>query len=155
MSLIIGTILSVGFDASTIIPARGFLPCNGSAVDRTIYARLFKAIGTRWGAGDGTHTFNLPDLRRVSGGDDADHIELYASALSQSGELPDSAHDRPHRPVPYLANDSPWYQTAGSHYTARNNKDSLHIFASDTHKTRSVNVYPDYVIYTGVFSKPL
>lgn len=153
MGLIIGTILSVGFDAS-IIPVRGFLPCNGSAIDRTIYAGLFKAIGTRWGAGDGIYTFNLPDLRKVSRGDDADHIELHAPALSLSGELPASAHDKPHRPVPYLAIDSPWYQTAGSHYTTRNNNGSLHnrIFASDTCETRSVNVYLDYVIYTGVLT---
>jgi len=41
----------------------GWLKCNGAAVSRTTYASLFAAIGTTFGAGDGTTTFNLPDLR--------------------------------------------------------------------------------------------
>lgn len=41
----------------------GFLWCDGSAVSRTTYAALFAAIGTVWGAGDGTTTFNVPDRR--------------------------------------------------------------------------------------------
>ena len=41
----------------------GWLKANGAAVSRTAYAKLFAAIGTRYGAGDGHSTFNLPDLR--------------------------------------------------------------------------------------------
>lgn len=41
----------------------GWLECNGAAVSRTTYATLFAAIGTTWGAGDGSTTFHLPDLR--------------------------------------------------------------------------------------------
>ena len=41
----------------------GYLLCNGSAVSRTTYAALFAAIGTTYGAGDGSTTFNLPDLQ--------------------------------------------------------------------------------------------
>lgn len=41
----------------------GFLPCDGSAVSRTTYAALFTAIATAWGVGDGSTTFNVPDLR--------------------------------------------------------------------------------------------
>lgn len=41
----------------------GYLSCDGSAISRTTYARLFEAIGTTWGTGDGSTTFNLPDLR--------------------------------------------------------------------------------------------
>lgn len=40
----------------------GFLVCDGSAVSRTTYATLFGVIGTTFGAGDGSTTFNLPDL---------------------------------------------------------------------------------------------
>lgn len=40
----------------------GFLPCNGAAVSRTQYSRLFGIIGTTWGAGDGSTTFNLPNF---------------------------------------------------------------------------------------------
>lgn len=41
----------------------GYLFCNGAAVSRTIYAALFGLFGTVYGAGDGSTTFNLPDLR--------------------------------------------------------------------------------------------
>ena len=40
----------------------GWLLCDGSAVSRTDYAALFAVIGTTYGAGDGTDTFNLPNL---------------------------------------------------------------------------------------------
>lgn len=41
----------------------GWLECDGSAVNRTTYARLFTAISTTWGVGDGSTTFNVPDFR--------------------------------------------------------------------------------------------
>jgi len=41
----------------------GFLLCDGSAVSRTTYATLFGVISTTYGAGDGSTTFNVPDLR--------------------------------------------------------------------------------------------
>ena len=47
---------------SASIPS-GFLECDGSAVSRSTYAALFAVIGTTYGAGDTTTTFNLPDLR--------------------------------------------------------------------------------------------
>jgi microcystin-dependent protein len=46
----------------TVAPA-GFLMCDGSAVSRTTYATLFATIGTAFGSGDGSTTFNLPDTR--------------------------------------------------------------------------------------------
>lgn len=42
----------------------GYLACNGSAVSRASYATLFGVIGTTWGAGDGTTTFNVPNFNR-------------------------------------------------------------------------------------------
>ena len=44
----------------------GYLICNGAAISRTTYARLFNVIGTTWGAGDGNTTFNLPNLYLLS-----------------------------------------------------------------------------------------
>lgn len=41
----------------------GWLLCDGSAVSRTLYSLLFSAIGTAYGSGDGTTTFNVPDMR--------------------------------------------------------------------------------------------
>jgi len=38
----------------------GFLTCDGSAVSRSTYGALFAAIGTTYGAGDGSTTFNIP-----------------------------------------------------------------------------------------------
>ncbi len=43
-------------------PPLGWLACDGAAVDRTVYAALFSVIGTTWGIGDGTTTFNVPNL---------------------------------------------------------------------------------------------
>ena len=44
----------------------GWLLCNGQAVSRTSYSRLFAAIGTTYGQGDGSTTFNVPDLRECN-----------------------------------------------------------------------------------------
>lgn len=54
-----GAILMFGMLAT---PA-GWLRCNGQAVSRVTYATLFSRIGTTHGAGDGTTTFNVPDIR--------------------------------------------------------------------------------------------
>lgn len=43
----------------------GWLHCDGTAVSRTTYANLFSAIGTTWGAGNGSTTFNLPPSARM------------------------------------------------------------------------------------------
>jgi len=45
------------------IPSNRWLVCNGQAVNRTTYARLFQRYGTTWGAGDGSTTFNLPNMQ--------------------------------------------------------------------------------------------
>jgi hypothetical protein len=44
-------------------PPAGTLECDGSAASRSTYSRLFGLIGTAWGSGDGSTTFNLPDMR--------------------------------------------------------------------------------------------
>jgi phage-related tail fiber protein len=54
-----GTIAYVGMNSTPT----GWLKANGAAVSRTTYAALFSAIGTTYGTGDGSTTFNLPDLR--------------------------------------------------------------------------------------------
>jgi len=43
----------------------GFLLCDGSAVSRSTYAALFGVIGETWGVGDGSTTFNVPDMRNI------------------------------------------------------------------------------------------
>lgn len=69
-------ILSDGMPTGTVLSFAGntipenYLLCDGSAVSRSTYANLFKVIGTTYGAGDGSSTFNLPNLvdRFVEGG---------------------------------------------------------------------------------------
>jgi microcystin-dependent protein len=62
-------IVSGGVPAGAILPfamnsaPAGWLAADGTAVSRTDYAALFTAIGTTYGAGDGSTTFALPDLR--------------------------------------------------------------------------------------------
>lgn len=65
---------------TSTVPA-GWLECYGQAISRTDYAELFSALGTTYGVGDGSTTFNLPDMRGRSifgeddmGGSSADRL---------------------------------------------------------------------------------
>lgn len=73
----------------------GFLKANGAAVSRTAYAALFARIGTLHGAGDGSTTFNLPDMRGefVRGLDDGRGVDA-ARALgsAQAGQNASHTH---------------------------------------------------------------
>ena len=63
-----GNVNIIGVPTGTILPfaggtiPSGFLACNGAAVSRTTYSALFSAIGTTYGDGDGSSTFNVPQL---------------------------------------------------------------------------------------------
>lgn len=52
----------IDYIASSTVPT-GYLKANGAAISRTTYSKLFSVIGTTFGVGDGSTTFNLPDLR--------------------------------------------------------------------------------------------
>ena len=54
-----GTVL---FFAGAVVP-NGYLEMNGAEISRTLYSSLFSVIGTQYGAGDESTTFNLPDVR--------------------------------------------------------------------------------------------
>lgn len=58
----LGTILPFGGAAAPI----GWFLCQGQAISRITYADLFAVIGTSFGAGDGSTTFNIPDLREAT-----------------------------------------------------------------------------------------
>jgi phage-related tail fiber protein len=55
----------------------GYLKANGAAISRSVYGELFAAIGTTYGTGDGSTTFNLPDLRGefIRGWDDGRGVD--------------------------------------------------------------------------------
>lgn len=64
----------------------GWLLCDGSAVSRTTYAALFTAIGTTYGAGDGSSTFALPDMKgRVPAGKEASATRLTSAGSGVDG----------------------------------------------------------------------
>jgi len=90
----------------------GWLYCNGQAVSRTIQSTLFAAIGTNFGDGDGSTTFNLPDLRdrfplgdNSNGGADAGRVDNFNTGLGDTGgadehqlteaEMPSHKHSLP------------------------------------------------------------
>ena len=75
------------FAASTA--PTGFLKANGAAVSRTTFAALFAITGTTYGVGDGSTTFNLPDLRGefIRGWDDARGVDVSRAFGSAQAEL--------------------------------------------------------------------
>ena len=75
----------------------GWLAANGAAVSRSTYATLFAAISTTHGSGDGSTTFNVPDLRGIfvrGSGDQTISGTLYskAFALKEADELKSHTH---------------------------------------------------------------
>lgn len=73
--------------ASASVPS-DYLYCNGQAVSRTTYAKLFNVIGTTYGSGDGSTTFNLPDYRGyfLRGQDDGANRDPDASTRTDRGD---------------------------------------------------------------------
>jgi microcystin-dependent protein len=85
----------IAFLAKSTAPA-GYLKANGATISRTTYADLFAAIGTAFGAGDGSTTFQLPDMRGefVRGWDDGRGVDSgRAIGSSQSDGFKSHYHD--------------------------------------------------------------
>lgn len=80
------------------VPA-GWLQCNGAAVSRTTYAALFAKIGTKYGSGNGSTTFNLPNLHHkfIEGTTTSSEVGKSVAAglpnISGSGALHWASHD--------------------------------------------------------------
>jgi len=96
----------------------GFLLCDGAAVSRTTYARLFHLIGTTFGVGDGASTFNLPDMRgRVAmgltdmgtaeGATSVTTVETPTSVGTTGGDQYLQAHIHTYYQAQALINDGP------------------------------------------------
>ena len=89
---VIGEIIAYASDA---VP-KDHLYCDGSAVSRTTYSKLFEKVGVTWGAGDGSTTFNLPNLvdyflrgdgTLAVGGTESDSTALPNSAFAGTTNL--------------------------------------------------------------------
>jgi len=76
----------------------GFLKANGAEISRGAYASLFSAIGTTFGAGDGSTTFNLPDLRGVFARGWADDGSIDSGRIFGSSQL-DAMQGHYHSPI--------------------------------------------------------
>lgn len=75
-----GTVLDF---AGSVIPP-GFLSCNGNAVSRTTYTDLFNSIGTAFGVGDGTTTFNLPNFSGRTSVGSGTYIDSVSGSVTRS-----------------------------------------------------------------------
>ena len=120
----IGTILD--FAAATA--PTGYLVCDGSAVSRTTYAALFAVIGTTWGSGNGSTTFNVPDLRgrTAIGAGTGTASDATAHALGSNGGtethklthaqsgVPAHSHPLPNSAIVYNADGTQRLATSGS-----------------------------------------
>lgn len=100
------------------LPQAGWVPCNGAALSRTTYAALFAAIGTVWGVGDNSTTFNVPDMRdRFPQGASATKplgtyggsasTTLTASHIPQHSHTMTHTHDATHDHSASAGNDTP------------------------------------------------
>jgi len=105
-----GTVAYLGMNSTPT----GWLKANGAAVSRTTYAELFSAIGTTYGIGNGSTTFNLPDLRGEfpRGWDDGRGID--------SGRAFGSSQD--HAVQSHVHNLQSWYSTGGDGSQNPNNQ---------------------------------
>ncbi len=100
----IGSIQAYG---GTTAPS-GWLLCQGQAISRNTYAELFTVIGTAFGAGDGSTTFNVPDLREATtkgvGLNRNSNIHYDSDGVALGEFVEDRVQDHKHRTLLYNMN---------------------------------------------------
>lgn len=148
--------------AGTSAPSR-WLFCYGQAISRTTYAALFAAIGTSFGSGDGSTTFNVPDLRgRVvagkdnMGGSSADRLTspldgdvLAAAGGSQSHTLSTSEIPAHTHTVQWGTIDTDGGITSGGS-TVGGTTTSSSTGGGGSHNNVQPTIIGNYIIYAGV-----
>jgi phage-related tail fiber protein len=133
--------------ATTTVPS-GYLECNGAAVSRTTYADLFSAIGTTWGSGNGSTTFNVPDLRGefVRGWDNGrgvDSSRSFATFQDHAFEDHEHLYDRATTGSDVTLDRSPEGRNS-----ARSSTHGVVSGANTANETRPRNIAMMYVIKT-------
>lgn len=119
----------------------GWVFCNGQALNRTTYAALFAAIGTTFGVGDGSTTFNVPDLSgRVSVGYNGSDSDF--SAVGNNGgeknhtlttsEMPVHAHGITQSPHSHGVSDPGHGHTLNGHNSGSLGEDGAGVEWSST-----------------------
>jgi len=111
----------------------GWLLCDGTEVSRTVYARLFAAIGTLYGNGNGTTTFDLPLLSgRVVVG--------YFPELPELGDVGDAGGEREHTLTPAELASHTHTQDSHNHtQNTHNHTQNGHVHADDRQVTFGVS----------------
>ena len=127
-----------------------YLLCDGTAIDRSTYAALFSAIGTAYGAGDGSTTFNVPDLRQrfplgkaasgtgatlgVSGGT-INHTHTYTDVINHTHvvSVTDPGHTHTQNAHTHGLTDPGHTHTQSSHSHAITDPGHTHTQNSHTH----------------------
>ena len=136
--------------ASSVVP-EGFLLCDGAAYSRTEYPELFTAIGTIYGAGDGSTTFNVPNLAtRVPVGTGTGYA-LGATGGEEkhtltAAEMPSHSH---HYGVQIYGNTVGNATLSGNASAASLNKESSVAGGSQPHNNMQPYTVVNYIIATG------
>lgn len=133
-----GTITATGRSTAP----SGWLICDGSAVSRSTYADLFSAIGTSFGAGDGSTTFQVPDLRgRSPVGRDSTQTEF--DSLGESGGSKSHAHslsDAGRAAITNAAGGLTYFRTIDGGFTATTVQSGNSRSGSSTATTQSTGL---------------
>jgi len=150
VSIPVGTIEA--FAGSTI--PDGWLLCDGSAISRTTYSDLFAVIDTKWGAGDGSTSFHIPDLRGrfLRGVDHGAGNDPDASSRSASNTLGNTGDNVGSLQADELKSHSHAYTVGygsgnGSYAKGTNSINSAgYTGTTGGNETRPKNVYVNYII---------
>lgn len=146
---------SISMYAGSTAP-NGWLICDGSAVSRTDYADLFSVIGTTYGSGDGSTTFNLPNLKgRVAvglDGDDTDFDSLGATGGEKEhtltvDEIPSHHHTlSPTGRLGNFTNGSGYTTIVNNTYGSVGNINSSNVGGSAAHNIMQPYIVLNYII---------
>lgn len=133
----------------------GFLLCNGAAVSRVTYATLFAVIGVKYGSGNGSSTFNVPDARGLflrgwnngSGRDpDAGSRTAAATGGATGDNIGSYQADQFANHSHAVGADNSATGSAGSARTGASVNTAFPTNASGGNETRPKNLYVNYII---------
>lgn len=131
----VGGVIMFGGDTAPT----GYLICNGNPISRTTYSKLFSAIGTTYGVGDGSTTFNLPNMKgRVPVGI---KTGTNITTLGETGGLLDHTHT-----IGEHTHAQSHYHTADHTHTISHSHsiDHYHGFDSHTHTISHNHTVPPH-----------
>ena len=118
----------------------GWIDCDGAAVSRTMYSDLFAAIGTTWGAGDGSTTFNLPTSEDLvlQGASATNPVGTYKTAglPNIEGEISNVG-----------ASSNMLINAPGGNQSATPGAFGLHVTSKSSYTGAAVGQYPDAITF--------